>query len=158
MRDDAEEPMSHREVLKALTGILAAFFASMLAINIVMTALPVIVTELDGNQIQYSWVLTAALLANAASTPIWGKLADLMDKKRLIQISIVIFVLSSLIAGFATSMEMLIAGRLVQEGLAYAEAHDLKIRPTCKAFEAYVRKNPETHDRLAPGVKEDLGL
>lgn len=51
-----------------------------------------------------------------------------------------------------------IAGRLVQEGLAYAEAHDLKIRPTCKAFEAYVRKNPETHDRLAPGVKEDLGL
>lgn len=114
MRDDAEEPMSHREVLKALTGILAAFFASMLAINIVMTALPVIVTELDGNQIQYSWVLTAALLANAASTPIWGKLADLMDKKRLIQISIVIFVLSSLIAGFATSMEMLIAARLVQ--------------------------------------------
>lgn len=51
-----------------------------------------------------------------------------------------------------------IAGELIQAGLAYAEANNLKIRPTCKAFEAYVRKHPETHDRLAPGVKESLGL
>ncbi|MFC0581865.1 MFS transporter [Micrococcoides hystricis] len=114
MTVQSEEPMSHKDVLRALSGILAAFFASMLALNVVMTALPVIITELDGNQTEYSWVLTAALLANAASTPIWGKLADLMDKKRLIQISIVIFMIASIVAFFATSMAMLIGARVIQ--------------------------------------------
>ena len=108
------QQMSHREILEALTGILAGFFASMLSINIVVTALPVIVNHLGGNQIQYSWVLTGTLLANAATTPIWGKMADLVDKKKLIQLTLLIFIAGSIIAGAAPNMEMLIAGRVVQ--------------------------------------------
>ncbi|GAA3059620.1 MULTISPECIES: MFS transporter [Actinomycetes] len=106
--------MSRRDVGWAIAGILIVFFAAMLAMNIVVTALPVIVGDLDGTQIQYSWVVAATLLANASSTPVWGKLADMVSKKRLFQLSNIIFVLSSLAAGFAVSMEMLIAARFVQ--------------------------------------------
>ena len=106
--------MTRRDVGWAIAGILIVFFAAMLAMNIVVTALPVIVGDLDGTQIQYSWVVAATLLANASSTPVWGKLADMVSKKRLFQISNIIFFLSSLGAGFAVSMEMLIAARFVQ--------------------------------------------
>lgn len=106
--------MTRRDVGWAIAGILTVFFAAMLAMNIVVTALPVIVGELDGTQIQYSWVVAATLLANASSTPVWGKLADMVSKKRLFQLSNIIFFLSSLAAGFAVSMEMLIAARFVQ--------------------------------------------
>ncbi|QCU79493.1 MFS transporter [Citricoccus sp. SGAir0253] len=106
--------MGHREILEALTGILAGFFAAMLSINIVVTALPVIVHHLGGDQIQYSWVLTGTLLANAATTPIWGKLADLVDKKRLIQLTLLIFIAGSVVAGAAPDMNWLIAGRVIQ--------------------------------------------
>ena len=110
----ADEPMSHREVLRALTGLLAGFFAAMLSINIVVTALPVIVRELDGTQLEYSWVLTGTLLANAATTPIWGKLADLFDKKLLFQIALGVFTLGSFVAGAGGTMGMLIVGRVIQ--------------------------------------------
>lgn len=51
-----------------------------------------------------------------------------------------------------------IAGKLVKAAMAYADANNLRVRPTCPVFEAYVRKTPEIHDRLAEGVREALGL
>lgn len=106
--------MTRRDLGWAIAGILVVFFAAMVSMNVVVTALPVIVGELHGSQIQYSWVVTATLLANASSTPVWGKLADMMSKKALFQTANVIFFLSSLAAGFAQNMEMLIAARFVQ--------------------------------------------
>lgn len=106
--------MTRRDLGWAIAGILAVFFAAMVSMNVVVTALPVISQELGGTQIQYSWVVTATLLANASSTPVWGKLADMMSKKVLFQVANVIFFLSSLGAGFAPNMETLIAARFVQ--------------------------------------------
>src|SRR5690606_37979715 len=63
---------------------------------------------------QYTWVVTAMLLASTASTPIWGKLADLFPKKRLLQVAIVIFSLASLGCGLVQNTEQLIALRVVQ--------------------------------------------
>ena len=73
-------PMSHREVLEALSGLLLAMFVAILSSTIVSNALPTITAQLHGSQTQYTWVVTATLLATTASTPIWGKLADLFDK------------------------------------------------------------------------------
>ena len=67
-------------------------FVSILSATIVSNALPTIIADLHGSQTQYTWVVTATLLTTTASTPIWGKLADLFDKKLLVQIAIVIFV------------------------------------------------------------------
>lgn len=106
--------MNPSQVLWAIAGILAVFFTAGLSMNIVLTALPVIVSDLDGNQIHYSWVVIINLLANAASTPIWGKLTDMVSKKRLFQCAAVIFIVACLLAGFAPTMEVLLAGRLLQ--------------------------------------------
>lgn len=111
---ESAEEMTRRDLGWAIAGILAVFFAAMVSMNVVVTALPVIVADLGGSQTQYSWVVTATLLANASSTPVWGKLADMMSKKTLFQISNIIFFLSSLAAGFAPTMEALIAARFVQ--------------------------------------------
>ena len=110
----AAAPMSHRQVLEALTGLLMGMFVSMIANTVVSTSMPTIVHDINGSQSDYTWVITAALLATTVSTPVWGKLADLMNRKLLLQLSLVIFVASSAIAGFSTSPEMLITMRVFQ--------------------------------------------
>ena len=89
-------------------------FVSMLASTVVSTSLPVIIHDLGGNQTAFTWVVTATLLTTAISTPIWGKLADLTNRKVLYQLAIVIFVLATAAAGFAQNPEWLIACRAVQ--------------------------------------------
>ncbi|MEU6829973.1 MDR family MFS transporter [Nocardia beijingensis] len=106
--------MTHREVLEAMTGLLAALFTALLSTTIVATALPTIIGDLEGSQTAYAWVITTALLANAASTPIWGKFADLFNKKLLVQSAIIIFVIGSVIAGFAHTVPVLLAARVIQ--------------------------------------------
>ena len=73
--------MTHREILEVLAGLLAALFTALLSSTIVSTALPTIIGDLNGSQTQFAWVITTALLATAASTPIWGKLADLLQQE-----------------------------------------------------------------------------
>ncbi|MCP2277754.1 drug resistance transporter, EmrB/QacA subfamily [Nocardia amikacinitolerans] len=106
--------MTHREVLEAMTGLLAALFTALLSTTIVATALPTIIGDLEGSQTAYAWVITTALLANAASTPIWGKFADLFNKKLLVQSAIVIFVIGSIVAGFAHNVALLLVARVIQ--------------------------------------------
>src|SRR5690606_37394708 len=106
--------MTHREVLQALSGLLLGMFVSMLASTVVSSSLPVIVHDLGGDQAVFTWVVTSTLLTTAISTPIWGKLADLVNRKVLFQLAIGIFVLASASAGFAQDPTMLIASRAVQ--------------------------------------------
>jgi MFS family permease len=113
--DRAEQrPMTHREIMEALSGLLLVLFVAMASSTIVSTALPKIIGDLEGSQTQYTWVVTATLLTATASTPIWGKLSDLYSKKLLVQISIVVFIVGSLIAGFTQNTEQLIAARAFQ--------------------------------------------
>ncbi|MEU4446409.1 MDR family MFS transporter [Actinosynnema sp. NPDC050801] len=106
--------MSHRQVLEALSGLLLVLFVAMLSGTVVSTALPQIIGALNGSQTQYTWVVTATLLTATATTPVWGKLADLFDKKTLVQVAIVIFVVGSAVSGFAQSAGQLIAARAFQ--------------------------------------------
>ena len=84
--------MTHREILEALSGLLLAMFVAMLSSTVVSNALPRIVADLEGSQTGYTWVVVATLLTMTATTPIWGKLADLFSKKLLVQSALVIFV------------------------------------------------------------------
>src|SRR3546814_4750267 len=63
--------------------------------TVVSTSLPVIIHDLEGDQTVYTWVVTSTLLTTAISTPIWGKLADLFNRKLLIQLAIALFVLAT---------------------------------------------------------------
>ncbi|MDR6863445.1 MDR family MFS transporter [Phycicoccus sp. 3266] len=106
--------MSHRQILEAMTGLLAGLFTALISSTIVSTALPTIIGDLHGTQRQYTWVITASLLATTVSTPIWGKLSDLFSKKLLVQLSLAVFVLGSVAAGQSHSVGFLIACRVVQ--------------------------------------------
>jgi EmrB/QacA subfamily drug resistance transporter len=106
--------MSHREILEALSGLLLAMFVAMLSSTVVSNALPRIVADLHGSQSGYTWVVVATLLTMTASTPIWGKLSDLFNKKVLVQSALVIYVIGSLIAATAPSMGVLIGARAFQ--------------------------------------------
>ena len=108
------KPMTHRQIMEALSGLLLVLFVAMASSTIVSTALPKIIGALDGSQTQYTWVVTASLLTATASTPIWGKLADLYSKKVLVQIAIVVFVLGSMVAGMSQTAGQLIAARAFQ--------------------------------------------
>jgi EmrB/QacA subfamily drug resistance transporter len=110
----AAEDMSHRQRLEALSGLLLVLFVAMLSSTVVSTALPKIIGALDGSQTQYTWVVTATLLTATATTPIWGKLADLFSKKVLVQTAIVIYVAGSIVAGFSQTAGQLIAARAFQ--------------------------------------------
>jgi EmrB/QacA subfamily drug resistance transporter len=110
----ADAPMTKRETLEALSGLLLALFVGLLSSTIVSNALPTITAKLEGTQSQYTWVVTASLLAATATTPIWGKLADLFSKKLLVQASIVVFVIGSALSGLSQSMGMLIGFRVIQ--------------------------------------------
>lgn len=107
-------PMTHRQIMEALSGLLLGMFVAILSSTIVSNALPEIITDLGGGQSAYTWVVTASLLAMTATTPLWGKLADLFSKKLLVQIALVIYVLGSVVAGLSQSAGMLIACRVVQ--------------------------------------------
>jgi len=110
----AVAPKEHRRVLQALSGLILGMFVSMLASTVVSSSLPVIIHDLDGDQAAFTWVVTATLLTTAISTPIWGKLADLFNRKLLFQLGIIIFVLATAAAGLSQNSEMLIAFRAVQ--------------------------------------------
>ncbi|WP_431912919.1 MDR family MFS transporter [Micromonospora carbonacea] len=107
-------PMTHRQTLEALSGLLLVLFVAMLSSTVVSTALPKIIGALDGSQTQYTWVVTATLLTATATTPIWGKLADLFNKKTLVQVAIVVFLAGSVVAGFSQTAGQLIAARAFQ--------------------------------------------
>jgi EmrB/QacA subfamily drug resistance transporter len=100
-----------------LGWILAALMLTLLLAaldqTIVSTALPTITSDLGGLS-HLSWVVTAYLLASTASTPLWGKISDLHGRKVVLQIAVVVFVVSSALAGLSQSMGQLIATRALQ--------------------------------------------
>ncbi|MCG5218763.1 MDR family MFS transporter [Streptosporangium sp. KLBMP 9127] len=112
--DAATGQTSRRKVLQALSGLMLGMFVSILASTIVANALPRIITDLQGSQSVYTWIVTSELLAMTATVPLWGKMADLYSKKLLIQLSLGLFVAGSLIAGLTPNVEILIVSRVVQ--------------------------------------------
>ncbi|MGW4485438.1 MDR family MFS transporter [Amycolatopsis sp. NPDC004368] len=110
----ASGAMSRQQVLQAMSGLMMGIFVAILASTVVANALPRIVSELGGSQASYTWVVTTELLAMTATVPLWGKLSDLYNKKLLIQLSLGLFVVGSLVAGFAPNIELLIVSRVAQ--------------------------------------------
>ncbi|MGZ4541814.1 MAG: MFS transporter, partial [Mycobacteriaceae bacterium] len=106
--------MTHRQILEALSGLLLGLFVAILSSTVVSNALPTILSDLHGGEAAYTWVITATLLTTTVSTPVWGKLSDLFSKKLLVQLALVIFTVSSAVAGLSESTGMLITCRAFQ--------------------------------------------
>jgi EmrB/QacA subfamily drug resistance transporter len=81
-------------------ALLIVFFLSALDQTIVSTALPTIISELQGLDL-YPWVTTSYLLTSTVMVPIWGKLGDLYGRKLILMIGIALFVFGSLLCGIS---------------------------------------------------------
>ena len=92
---------------------MATTFMVAIEINIVATAMPSIVPQIGGFDL-YSWVFAAFLLPQAVTVPIYGKLADMFGRQRILIFGIVVFLIASLLCGLATTMPELIAYRALQ--------------------------------------------
>jgi MFS family permease len=92
--------------------MLALFIAAIEA-TIVATAMPQIVGKLGGFAL-YSWVFAAFLLTQTATTVLFGKLSDIYGRKPVMIGGILIFLVGSLLCGFAWSMPSMIVFRLIQ--------------------------------------------
>lgn len=109
-----KEKSPQSKVMAVFLGLLAAQFVSSMSNTIIANAMPVIVAQIGGNAVQYTWVITAGILANTIATPMAGKLADLFDKKKLFVFSLVLFAMASLLSGAAQDANQLIATRVMQ--------------------------------------------
>ncbi|NLA64468.1 MAG: MFS transporter [Leucobacter sp.] len=98
----------------ALAGIFLSTFVSMLSMNVVGTSMPRIIADIGGTQASFTWVVMATTLSSAISTPIWGKLADLTNKKILMQLAITVFMVGTIFSGMANDPSWLISFRVVQ--------------------------------------------
>ena len=114
--------LSRSQIRVVLGGLMAGMFLAALDQSIVGVALPKITSELGGLD-KLSWVVTAYLLTSTAATPLWGKISDLYGRRPMFQSAIVVFMIGSLVCGFASpiadalnvpGIDVMIAGRAVQ--------------------------------------------
>ncbi len=108
-----ERQLEGRALWTVFAALMLGMFLAALDQTIVSTALPTIVGELGGLD-HLSWVVTAYLLAATISTPLYGKLGDMLGRKPVFLTAILIFLAGSMLAGLAQSMGQLIAFRALQ--------------------------------------------
>ena len=105
--------LTHRQILTILAGLMMGMFLAALDQTIVATSIRTIADDLDGLSIQ-AWATTAYLITATISTPLYGKLSDLYGRRPFFLTAITVFVLGSVLCGFADSMYQLAAFRAVQ--------------------------------------------
>ncbi|TML98733.1 MAG: MFS transporter [Actinobacteria bacterium] len=98
-------------------AIVLAMLPAVLDQTILATALPTIASDL-GRLTDVSWVVTAYVVAAAATTPLWGKLGDRHGRKRLLELSLALFLAASALCGAAQDITLLVVARLVQGAAA----------------------------------------
>ncbi|SCG80241.1 drug resistance transporter, EmrB/QacA subfamily [Micromonospora echinaurantiaca] len=111
--EHAPPALNSRQIRLLMLGLMTGMLLAALDQTIVGTALPTIVGELGGIN-HYSWVVTAYLLASTASTPLYGKMADLFGRRPVFLFSIGTFLVGSLLAGLSQDMTQLIVTRGIQ--------------------------------------------
>jgi EmrB/QacA subfamily drug resistance transporter len=112
-RIDYAATLSGRSKAIILVGVLLGLLLAALDQTIVATAMPRIVSELQGIDL-LAWVTTAYLLASTTMVPIYGKLSDLYGRKIILLVGIVIFLVGSALCGIAPTMLMLVIFRGIQ--------------------------------------------
>jgi DHA2 family multidrug resistance protein len=95
-------------------AVMLATFMEVLDTSISTVALPYIAGNLSATTDEATWVLTSYLISNAIVLPASGWLGTFFGRKRFLMVCVVIFTLSSLVSGAASSLGMLVMARIVQ--------------------------------------------
>ncbi|MBI3654648.1 MAG: MFS transporter [Acidobacteria bacterium] len=94
-------------------GIMLGSFLAALETTVVGTAMPTVIASLGGLNV-YSWVFSAYLLTSTVTVPVWGRLSDLLGRRSLYTVAIIIFLIGSVLSGASTNIWWLIVFRAVQ--------------------------------------------
>src|SRR5947209_12864668 len=101
---------------QALALVCVAFFMTVLDVSIVNVALPSIGRSLHFSETGLQWVITAYAITFGGFLLLGGRTADILGRKRIFLVGLVIFSAASLVCGLASSTGVLIASR---EGLGF---------------------------------------
>ncbi len=113
MKQDARKKQPSQNLFVIFSALMLAILLAALDQTIVATALPVIVSDLNGLN-EYSWVATSYLLTSAISTPLYGKISDMFGRKKIFLISISIFLIGSILCGMSQTIGQLVLFRGIQ--------------------------------------------
>lgn len=105
--------MEGRRRRLAVLGVMLSIFLAAMESTVVSTAMPRVVASLGGLEI-YSWVFSGFLLTSTVTMPLWGRLSDLLGRRRVFLGGLTIFLAGSALSGLAQDMTQLIAFRMVQ--------------------------------------------
>lgn len=105
--------MSRQRTIFTTIGIMLSLFMASMETTVIATAMPTIVSELGGLTI-YSWAFSVYMLASTTTIPIYGKLSDIYGRRPVFAIGMIIFLIGSVLCGFAQNMGQLIAFRALQ--------------------------------------------
>jgi EmrB/QacA subfamily drug resistance transporter len=111
--DRAPLELPSRTRIEIFIVVLLGIFLAALDQTIVGTALPVIVTDLKGNDV-YIWAFTSYLLTATVSGPLYGKLSDLFGRRIIFMIGVSIFLIGSLLCAISGQMWQFILFRGIQ--------------------------------------------
>src|SRR4026208_1611402 len=101
-----------RWLILALVG--AAFFLTVLDVAIATVAIPSIQTDLNVTETTVQWVLIAYAITFGGFLLLGGRMADLLGRKRIFLVGLVLFTVASLVCGLANNISVLIGARAVQ--------------------------------------------
>jgi EmrB/QacA subfamily drug resistance transporter len=138
-----------------LAAVMAASFMIAIEATIVSTAMPQIAGQLGDLQ-YYSWVFSSFLLAQTATTVVFGKLADLYGRRSVLLVGIGIFLVGSVLCGLAWSMPALIAFRLIQ-GLGAGAIQPVSITVIGDLYAAHERGKVQGWLASVWGVSSVIG-
>jgi EmrB/QacA subfamily drug resistance transporter len=99
---------------KALAIVCAAFFMTVLDVSIVNVALPSIGTSLHFSESSLQWVITAYAITFGGFLLLGGRAADLLGRRRVFYVGVMLFTLASFLCGLAWSESVLIGARALQ--------------------------------------------
>ncbi len=123
--------MTNARLWTVLGALMLAVLMASMEMSIISTALPTIAGEFNAFE-SFAWVGTAYIATSAIGTPLLGKLSDLYGRRLIFQVTMGLFIVGSLLCGFAQSMNQLIAFRGVQglgggaiQALAFAILGDI---------------------------------
>lgn len=154
----AAAPLTHRQVLVVLSGLLLGMFLAALDQTIVSTAMRTIADRLEGQTAQ-AWVTTAYLMTSTITVPLYGKLSDMYGRRPFYLFAIGVFVVGSVLCGTAQSIYELAVWRAVQGlgagglmSLAFAIVGDLVPPRERGRYQAYFMSVFATSSVLGPLV------
>ena len=113
-KQTASQPqLTHPEVLRIIFGVIVAMVLAALDQTIVVTALPTIGRSL-GNPEYLPWVVTAYLLFSTAVTPLYGKVSDIVGRRKTLLFAIAVFIVGSVGCALSPNLWVLIVARALQ--------------------------------------------